>query len=614
MNRFFTLVAGCMFLLIGHISSAQVSTYSFNEQLDIYNEITGGITAYNAPWDNHTAGSAHLASFGFDFIYNGNPTPITQCYISPNGFITFGATQPTFNLVAPISSGLAFAGVVCPLGTDLKSGTASQPITYTTEGIAPNRVFVVQWKNVERQLSTGVFNFQIRLYETTNVIELRYGFCFPDDTAPIIAQVGLRGPSNVFLQGHVNNRSQTGSNINNAWFGKSVTATANNNTMRTSIAEFPDTGLIYTYTPPPTCSSLPLAGAPSNLLIGSSSTTTTTFVGNTFTPVASPVVQYLVLRSTVNTPPNATQIPNGTYWAAGNIIAGTYTVISATNATSFVQAGLTPNTTYYYWVVPFNGICLGAPFYNLANMISANQTTCIPAPTLLATTGITGNGFTANWNPVLGATDYLIDVSTYPTFSALVPGFVNISSSGLTTISLIDLPPMTIYYYRVRAVGLGCAINSSFGFANLSLTCGYYFVPYTQNFDATAVNAIPTCTTVVNDNVDAFQWSTQAINPASTPRALYVNKNPAADMDDWFFLPGIKLTGGTTYRLTFRYNSLANGTFTEKLRVRIGDGPTVAQMNVTILDLPNIINTVYQLATVDFTPVTTGVYYYGFQG
>ncbi|HQV36781.1 MAG TPA: hypothetical protein PLC36_10740, partial [Flavobacterium sp.] len=354
MNRFFTLVAGCMFLLIGHISSAQVSTYSFNEQLDIYNEITGGTTAYAAPWDNHTSGSAHLAPFGFDFFYNGSATPITQCYISPNGFITFGAVQPTPTLYAPIATGLGFTGVVCPLGTNLISGTAAESITYTTEGVSPNRVFVVQWKNVERITNTGVFNFQIRLYETTNVIELRYGFCFPDDTTVLVPQVGLRGPSSIFLNGNVNNRLQTGANINNAWFGKSATGTANSSTMRTSLAEFPDNGLVYTYTPPLACSSYPVADAPSNLVIGSSSITTGTFVGNTFTPAASPIVQYLLLRSTTSTPPNATMLTNGVFYANGSFIATDYFVVSNNSPSAFTQSGLAANTTYYYWVIPYN--------------------------------------------------------------------------------------------------------------------------------------------------------------------------------------------------------------------------------------------------------------------
>ena len=72
LKRFFNLVVGCLFLFVGQVATAQVSTYAFTEQLDIYNEITGGTTAYAAPWDNHTLGSAHLAPFGFDFFYNGS--------------------------------------------------------------------------------------------------------------------------------------------------------------------------------------------------------------------------------------------------------------------------------------------------------------------------------------------------------------------------------------------------------------------------------------------------------------------------------------------------------------------------------------------------------------
>ena len=347
--------------------------------------------------------------------------------------------------------------------------------------------------------------------DTTNVIELRYGFCFPDDTAVVTPQVGLRGPTNVFLNGNVNNRLQVAPNLNQTWFTKSVTGTANSSAMRTSVAEYPDNGLVYTFTPPPACSSLPVAGAPANLQIGTTSIAPTSFVGNSFVPFASPDVQYIVLRSTTSTPPDGTILTNGTFYNNGSTIALTYFVVSNNSTSSFVQTGLTPNTPYYYWVVPYNGICLGAPFYNLANMISATQTTCIPAPSLIIpATGINGNGFTANWNPVVGATDYLIDVSTNSTFTALVPGFIALSTGGLTTITLTDLPPMTVYYYRVRAVGLGCSVNSGFGVVNLSLTCGYYFVPYTQNFDATAVGAIPPCTTVVNDNADALLWSTQA--------------------------------------------------------------------------------------------------------
>jgi hypothetical protein len=50
------------------------------------------------------------------------------------------------------------------------------PVEYTTLGSAPDRVFVVQWKNVNSPYySSRLLNFQVRLYETTNSIEFLYG-------------------------------------------------------------------------------------------------------------------------------------------------------------------------------------------------------------------------------------------------------------------------------------------------------------------------------------------------------------------------------------------------------------------------------------------------------
>ncbi len=598
------LILPC-FLFFFTTINAQVSAYFFSESLETYSEISGGTIAYASPWDDHVTGAAVSANLGFNFEFNS--TVFTSCFISPNGFITFGPTQPGNMNYVPISNTGTYLGSVCALGTDLISNT--DPITFTTIGTAPNRVFVVQWKNAERKVETGVFNFQIRLYETTNEIELRYGFCFPENTTVITAQVGLRGPNNTFLS-NISNRLQTGVNINNVWFLKSTPGTANSSSMRTSMAEYPDNGLVYRYSVPPACSTP--TGSPSNLVIGGTSITTTAFTGNSFTPATPSSIRYLVLRSTVNTPPDATLVPNGTYWGPGNVIGGTYTVISTTNASSFVQTGLASNTTYHYWVIPYDGDCFGGPLYNLSNMISGSQTTCIPATTLLANTGVNGNGFTINFNAVPGATNYQIDVSTNNTFTAILSAYNNVLTGGATSFTVTDLPPLTTYFFRVRAVGLGCNLNSTTGI--VVLPCGYYFIPYNQNFDTTAVNAIPNCTATVDDNTDATSWRVQAINPASAPRALYLNRNTTVAMDDWFFLPGLKLDGGTAYRLFFRYNTTATTAQTERLRVRLGSGQSIAQMNITILDLPNITNTIYQSAFVDFTPVTNGIYFLGFQG
>ncbi|MBC8884208.1 hypothetical protein H9X57_15150 [Flavobacterium piscinae] len=53
----------------------------------------------------------------------------------------------------------------------------------------------------------------------------------------------------------------------------------------------------------------------------------------------------------------------------------------------------------------------------------------------------------------------------------------------------------------------------------------------------------------------------QGVSFSSSPRAMYIAKNPTVDMNDWFFMPGLNLTGGISYRLFFRYNTGVAGTF-----------------------------------------------------
>jgi hypothetical protein len=73
-------------------------------------------------------------------------------------------------------------------------------------------------------------------------------------------------------------------------------------------------------------------------------------------------------------------------------------------------------------------------------------------PTSTAATNITSAGFTANWTaPAIGiVTDYLLDVATDPSFTALVSGYDGLSVSGSSQ-AITGLNPGATYYYRVRA-------------------------------------------------------------------------------------------------------------------------------------------------------------------
>lgn len=583
--------------------SAQVSVYTFSQSLLGYTPLSvAPAGSINAPWNDNISG---LANIGFTFNYNG--APFTQCRISANGFITFGATAPLGTNYTPLSvAGATYSGAISALGANLVSN--GSPIVYGTEGASPNRTFVVQWTDAVRSGQPGNYNFQIRLHEATDVIECSYGACSTASTIPVTTQVGLRGANNTFAQGSINNRKMA-SNV--VWFNNTVAGTLNNDFVRTVDLAYPDLGLSFTWTPAANCTT-PTAG-PTALVLGGTSVTNTSINGNSFTAASPAPTNYLVLRSTVNIPPTGAQVPNGTFGIAGGTM-GIYTVVSTTAATTFTQTGLTADTTYYYWIVPYNGGCMGAPFYNLAAMLTGSKTTCSPPATAIAASAINGNDFTANWNAVTGATDYTIDVATDLAFTSIIPGYNNLSMGDVTTFTVTGLTSLTTYYYRIKAVGLSCPVNSNT--ITVTTTCGSYGIPYTQNFDATAIGVMPGCWSRIDSNGDTVQWGVQAGLGffASSPKGLMIAKNPAAAMNDWAFMPGLNLTGGISYRLFFRYNTGSTGAMTENLKVKLGSSATIAAMTQTLLDLSNINNTIFKAVYVDFTPVISGTYYIGYEG
>src|SRR5688572_29499274 len=88
-------------LLAGKSSTAQVNLYGFNASVGTYTPITG-TPVFTGAWHDNTPVSVDL---GFDFTFNGQT--YTSCYISPNGFITFGSIMAGTNYT-PISSTAAY--------------------------------------------------------------------------------------------------------------------------------------------------------------------------------------------------------------------------------------------------------------------------------------------------------------------------------------------------------------------------------------------------------------------------------------------------------------------------------------------------------------------------
>jgi hypothetical protein len=126
---------------------------------------------------------------------------------------------------------------VAAIGMDLQGkGLTNSDIRWDTVGTAPNRVCVIQWRDWGRYGTTSeTYNFQIRLTETTNAINIVYGpGIYVNSYTP---QMGMTGATTADYKIRT---------ANTTW-ANNAAATANTATMTLSSTNFPDTGRTFTF-------------------------------------------------------------------------------------------------------------------------------------------------------------------------------------------------------------------------------------------------------------------------------------------------------------------------------------------------------------------------------
>ena len=149
--------------------------------------------------------------------------------------------------------------------------------------------------------------------------------------------------------------------------------------------------------------------------------------------------------------------------------------------------------------------------------------------------------------------------------------------------------------------------------ATFTTACNSTNIPYTLDFETVTVPALPLCTSVINDGVGNV-WNTYSLASSGfTGKVLNYTYNSASAANTWFFTQGINLTAGTSYRIKYKYGNASGTTYPEKLKVAYGTSATSAAMSNLLADYPNVNNTTANSVFVDFTPTTTGIYYFGFQ-
>ncbi len=325
---------------------------AFGQVLADYN-----LTAISGTYTEITSGTSPLLTNGDadDGYFNGIPIGFTFTFCkvaytsvaaSTNGWLKFGGSTI---YVAPnndLSANAFMQPFLAPLWDDLD---IQNPLnfSYLTEGTAPYRIFVAQWKNVKWNSGSdsAVISFQVKLYETTNNIE----FIYKDEENPVYngsASIGLSAASQ---------DNQTFISLNNTTPNPQISSITSTNTLGTKPAD----GQVYRFAVDSILNPYPfVATAMNNSLIKLS------WSGN---PDSNNVLIVYDTMSITGTP------VDGVVYTPGDTLPGGGTVIYYGDLTTFYHDSLSGNLTYYYKAFSVTG----SDKYSLGIMA---KSTTLPEP------------------------------------------------------------------------------------------------------------------------------------------------------------------------------------------------------------------------------------------
>ncbi len=421
----FRLIAFLFLLLPCTMSWGQVSAYNFVATTGTYTATSGqtSITGLGSSVDDAISNAINI---GFTFNYEG--TDYTQFKASSNGWITFNtaitSTYATNNLASN-----AGRPIIAPLWDDLEcsnaTGASEKYVNYVLTGSSPNRVLTVEWfKHRWNYYSqNNVISFQIKLYETSNIIEFIYNQG-ANSVYSGSASIGLTGITSGFVS------------LNSSGSSPSISSISETN----SISSKPASDQIYRFTPPTpqSCSS------PSITATTAIATTTATL--NWTAPTTAPSSGYeWEVRTSGAGGSGATGLVTSGSTAAGVLTANATGLNAATIYSVYVRSNC-DGTDFSLWAtgggftsacdVPNNpgAITITSPS---SSGFTLNYTNASPAATsniLFYTTGTTlttiptlvnGASYTNGTTYTFGGNSYICITNSSTSPSALSGGISN---------------------------------------------------------------------------------------------------------------------------------------------------------------------------------------------
>lgn len=153
-------------------TNGQVKNYTATNFSGNFSSIAGLGTTIPVSSSDDGANTIAL-TMPFDFTYDGTLYATGTAWgVSTNGFMKLGATPPTGCCSDWVGSS-SYPNTILPMSYD---GYVWNGMEYQVTGSSPNRVLTVEWKRFSVCCSsTNTNTLQVKLYETTNVIEFLYG-------------------------------------------------------------------------------------------------------------------------------------------------------------------------------------------------------------------------------------------------------------------------------------------------------------------------------------------------------------------------------------------------------------------------------------------------------
>ena len=167
--------------------AARESSPSTTQETDLQTKAVGGPDGFGYTYNDSVAYSwisattnsgltgydqfAGPINIGFNFPFYGMPQ--SQLYFNTNGLITFGVGSSSAGAYGT-SEGVEPNNLIAPFWDYLVVGSPynSGAIYYSQGGTAPNRYFVVEWRNIELDYGSSPtpFSFEAVLYENGDIV------------------------------------------------------------------------------------------------------------------------------------------------------------------------------------------------------------------------------------------------------------------------------------------------------------------------------------------------------------------------------------------------------------------------------------------------------------